>query len=160
MTRNYEFTLGVEKKLQLEGEDDLKLDIRRGSAISGTINCPQQTVIFDVSGGCAVNFSGKCFRVVVLNLQWGSVLDLRDLDCEEAVIDNVSGGSVLIIAAREKIQSVKIAGGSVLYLVHEPDIQNMSLSGGSAIEPFVNYTSGQSIGWKLAEKVLGFFKIR
>src|SRR5690349_9912168 len=134
MTRTFEFSTGVEKKLQLEGGDDLRFEIHRACDISGTIDSPEQTVMFDVSGGSLVRFSGRCFRVVVLNLQWGSVLDLRELDCSEAVIDNVSGGSVLILAAREKIQSLRIGGGSVLYLVHEPEIQSMALSGGSAIE--------------------------
>lgn len=160
MTRNFEFSGGVEKTMHLKGDDDLRFEIHRACAVSGTIDCPEQTVMFDVSGGSAVRFSGSCFRVVVLNLQWGSVLDLRDLDCAEAVIDNVSGGSVLLLAAREKIQSLKIAGGSVLYLIHEPDIESMSLSGGSSIEPYENYDKLKTAGQKLAQKVLSFFKIK
>ena len=119
------------------GNTDIK--VRGEFKLSGIIYCPKYTVTLDIKGDGRISFRGKCYRIVIKQMQGDCTLDLTDVTYKELHCQSLKGKSVVIAGNARAITPAILSDEAVLHVNERQLIFNPVTSGNSKI---VTVTSG------------------
>lgn len=129
-----EFTGNVEHDDLLigsHGNTDIK--IKGEFQLSGIIYCPKYTVTLDIKGDGKISFRGKCYRIIIKQMQGDCTLDLTDVTYKELHCQSLKGRSVVIAGNARAITPAILSDEAVLHVNERQLIFNPVTSGNSKI---------------------------
>jgi hypothetical protein len=129
-----EFTGNVENNDLLigsHGNTDIK--VKGDFKLSGIIYCPKYTVTLDIKGDGRISFRGKCYRIVIKQMQGDCTLDLTDVTYKELHCQSLKGKSVVIAGNARAITPAILSDEAVLHVTERQLIFNPVTSGNSRI---------------------------
>lgn len=129
-----EFTGNVEHDDLLigsHGNTDIK--IKGEFKLSGIIYCPKYTVTLDIKGDGKISFRGKCYRIIIKQMQGDCTLDLTDVTYKELHCQSLKGKSVVIAGNARAITPAILSDEAVLHVNERQLIFNPVTSGNSKI---------------------------
>ena len=118
------------------GNTDIK--VKGEFKLSGIIYCPKYTVTLDIKGDGKISFRGKCYRIVIKQMQGDCTLDLSDVTYKELHCQSLKGKSVVIAGNARAITPAILSDEAVLHVNERQLIFNPVTSGNSKIVTVTN----------------------